>query len=190
MSDCGKIGRVSIRIVGALACLLALSGCFRPMYGQQPGGGVPVADRLMAVKVEPVMSATSIRYDASGHSEGRIQHYLAGELRFLLTGGGAEVASRYSVSVEARTETKTATISRRGTATDGVVNVRVVFKLQETATGREIVQGTVFTSAAFMRSSNRFASLRAARDAEIRSAKDLARLIHLRLAIAMSDVRS
>ena len=55
--------------------------------------------------------------------------------------------------------------------------------------GRQVItQGVAFTAASYDRTSQRFADMRAARDAEIRDAKNLADQIQTRIAAAMSTI--
>jgi LPS-assembly lipoprotein len=60
------------------------------------------------------------------------------------------------------------------------------YKLMPIGGGAPITSGVAFTFASYDRTSQRFANIRAARDAEIRDAKVLAEQIKTRLAIALA----
>jgi LPS-assembly lipoprotein len=75
------------------------------------------------------------------------------------------------------------TISQRATA--GSVVMDADYKLTAIDGGAPIISGAAFTFSSYDRTSQRFANIRAARDAEIRDAKILAEQIKTRISAAL-----
>jgi LPS-assembly lipoprotein len=156
------------RAYAALLMGLGLSGCIQPLYGSLPSGG-NVADELQTIAVDPIA--------------GRLGHYLGDELIFGFNGTGSQVPAKYHLTV---TVTETAqtplldTVTGYPTAANVVVNAD--YKLAPTGGGEPVAKGRVTALSSYDRTSQRFANIRAARDAEIRNAKTLADQLRARLA--------
>ena len=151
---------------------LALGGCLQPMYGGVAGDSL--RSELAAIKVEPISD--------------RIGHYLGNELVVALNGTGSEVTPKYRLLISIAEKVQTPLIDTiSGRATAGTVVVDANYRLLPVGTSEPIVQGTAFVAANYDRTSQRFANVRAARDAEIRTAKALSEQIHVRIASALSD---
>lgn len=157
-----------LAVISAIICLsIALGGCVRPLYGGARGAGLRA--ELAAIRVEPVKH--------------RIGHYLANELVFSLNGTGSSPAKKYRlvVSLTERVQSPVVdTISGRATAATVVVDAH--YRLIPVGAEAPIASGVAFVAASYDRTSQRFANIRANRDAEIRAAKALAEQIHVRLA--------
>jgi LPS-assembly lipoprotein len=153
-------------IVPVLA--LALSGCLRPMYSEM-GPGPPVSAALAAVSVDEV--------------RGRLGHYLDEELSFALNGGNAADQTRYrlAVTLTERIETPVADVVT-GRAQVATIIVEAEYVLTRAGGGPELARGRAVQSASYARLTQRFAGVRAGRDAEIRIAKLLAEQIKNRIA--------
>lgn len=164
-----RILRVSL--IGALS--LNLSACFRPLYGPTASGESMVA-LLAAVQVDDVVMA---------QGQERIGHYLRSELIFNLDGSGSPSPKRYRLRMQGSETVQTPIVSSTtGRAEAGTIIGTVKYSL-ETLDGIKIIsEGVATSTATYDRSVQRFASLRAARDAEIRLAKVLAEQIKTRLA--------
>lgn len=157
----------------AVAVLLCapLAGCFQPMYGGQAGQAL-VQD-LRSIKVEPIPE--------------RIGHYLANELTFALNGTGATIQPRYRLVINVRQRVQAPLVDTvSGRATSGMLIVDAEYRLIPVDGGPTVASGVAFVTASYDRTSQRFANLRAARDAEIRSARSLADQIRTRLSIDLS----
>lgn len=155
----------------SLAASLLLSGCLQPMYGGIQGAAL--RSELSAIAIEPIPD--------------RIGHYLANELIFSLNGTGSQVTPKYRLYIAIRETVQTPLIDTiSGRATAGSVVVDADYRLLPAAGGTPVTEGVAFTVASYDRSSQRFANIRAARDAEIRDAKTLADQIKTRLAIALA----
>ena len=69
---------------------------------------------------------------------------------------------------------------------NGTVTITATFTLTENANGRAVVSDTVFETTSFDFSAQRFANIRAQRDAEDKLARSLATDIRMRLAMALT----
>jgi LPS-assembly lipoprotein len=147
--------------------LLGLSGCIHPMYGANG-----VNNKLAEIEVAPIPE--------------RVGHYLAEELKFETDGSGNRPSPRYRLTISA-TSTAVGTIVDIGSqrADAAVVQVNATYSLAEIAGGRAVTSGAVYASASYDRTEQRYANVRAARDAEIRAATVLADQIRTRLAVAL-----
>ncbi|QBR71348.1 hypothetical protein CU048_08705 [Beijerinckiaceae bacterium] len=165
-------GRAALAVLAALSISFSLAGCFRPLYGPLSAGG-DVAGELQAIEVQPIPN--------------RLGHYLGNELIFRLNGTGAHVPPKYRLVVTASSSVRTPlfdTVTGYPTAATVVVNANYV--LTPVQGGEPIIKGTATVAASYDRTSQRFADIRAARDAEIRDAKELADQIRTALASAIA----
>lgn len=164
--------RIWLRAPFALAISLVLSGCIQPLYGSL-GAGSDVAGELQAIKVDPI--------------NGKTGHYLVNDLIFALNGTGAQVPAKYLLKVTLSENVQTPlldTVSGYPSAANVVVNAE--YKLLHAGTEAQITAGKVTVLEGYDRTSQRFANLRAAQDAEIRGAKMVADQIRIRLAAALA----
>jgi LPS-assembly lipoprotein len=163
--------RVVIQLTLVLSLSLGLGGCFRPVYA--PYAGFEVRGELQSIAVEPV--------------QGRLGHYMTEELRFLLNGTGDQPSAKYRLLITFSQSGQTSLIDTvTGRATANSLSVRADYKLLPVVGGAPVTEGYVISLADYDRASNRFANVRAARDAEIRNAKTLADQIRTRIASALS----
>ncbi|MES2905751.1 MAG: LPS assembly lipoprotein LptE [Pseudomonadota bacterium] len=154
------------------ALFLALAACqVQPLYGTfGPGGAPAIGDNLSQVEIAPVGGRTGIA--------------LRNELIFVLTGGGQAVTNgRYKLAIamqESATPTQYEQIS--GRATSAMNYTSATYVLTDTATGTKLYQSRSFARSTFDQDVNRFANVRAERDAEDRAIKVLAQEIRNSLA--------
>ena len=147
---------------------LPLAGCLQPLYGEFSTTGT-VASDMQSVMVDPLPD--------------RLGHYITNELIFAFNGTGAPITPRYHLKIAVRESTATPLIDTvSGRASAGTILVNADYILTPTGTTKPFAQGTVFVAASYDRTSQRFADVRAARDAEIRDAKLLADQIRTRVA--------
>lgn len=166
--------RASLTAVGLLA--VAVSGCLRPLYGPT-ASGQPLPAAMAAVEVEPVQAAIG---------QERLAHHLRSELVYNLDGSGQPAPKRYRLVLTTSERVQTPIVnSSTGRADSATIIVAVAYKLTAEGGVRIIAEGTAQSTASYDRTSQRFASVRAARDAEIRVAKVLAEQIKTRLATAL-----
>jgi LPS-assembly lipoprotein len=166
--DLARAARISL----ALAASLALAGCFRPLYGPT-ASGEKLQDVLAAIEVEKVVSPAG---------QERIGHYLRSELIFDLDGSGRPHPKRYKLALDtAETIQPVSVDTASGRADAALLNGTAKFDLKN-AEGKSVFAGIARANATYQRDQQRFASVRAARDADIRVAKLLADDIKHRLA--------
>ena len=160
------------RLFAALLMGLALSGCIQPLYGPLSAGG-DVAGELQAIAVEPIPN--------------RLGHYLGNELIFGFNGTGSQVPPKYRLIVTVTENVQTPlldTVSGYPSAANVVVNAD--YRLMPVGGTEPVTKGQATVVASYDRTNQRFANLRAARDAEIRDAKTLADQIRIRVAAAIA----
>jgi LPS-assembly lipoprotein len=158
--------------VGALLLAAGLSGCFQPLYGEAAHPGL--VEDLRAIEVAPIPN--------------RIGHYLAEDLIADLNGTGQSAPQpKYRLIVTISTGTQTPTVnSEINVASSATMTGDANFMLVKVDGGAEVVKGVASVAAAYDRTTQRYADLRAARDAEIRIARMLSSEISLRLASALA----
>jgi LPS-assembly lipoprotein len=161
--------------LAALALLPAilLAGCLQPVYGPLSEGGGRVGAELQAIAVDPIKD--------------RLGHYLGDELIFALNGTGSQVTPKYHLIVTVKETTGTPLIDTvTGYPTSSTVLVSADYKLVPFGSTEPLTKGTASVAASYDRTSNRFADVRAARDAEIRDARSLAETIRTQLIAALA----
>lgn len=163
------------RIVAVTAAAALLAGCIRPLYGPQTMStqNDSVRNTLAAIDVPMVPD--------------RLGHTLRNELVFLLEGRDTPAEKQYRLLISTFENVSTAIVSSVGRADAASVNGRANYRLMRISDNREIASGLAYGFASYQRSPQRFASLRAARDAQERVAKYLAEQIHLQLATKLAN---
>jgi LPS-assembly lipoprotein len=159
--------------LGAVFLTAALAGgCFQPLYGEGTVSkvGSNVRNAMLSIEVPEI--------------KGLVGHYLRNELVFELDGGGAPDAQKRLRLVATTTESlEVVTVDyANGRADSAVLVATANWQLLRTGSNEVVSSGTSVVRAPYERSQQRFASLRAARDAQIRAAKNLAQLIKARIA--------
>ena len=157
---------------------LGLAGCFRPLYGSPEFGGLGIQQGLAGVTVE-------VQGD-------RLEHYLRNELEFGLRGDGSQTGPRtHRLVVVPRTTLITAIVDRVSGSAESV-NMVITAKYSLYALKNPTLalsEENTTVSVSYERNVQRFASIRAARDAEIRGAKQLAEQIKTRVAAYLASNR-
>ena len=166
------LGCALARASAALLLGLALSGCIQPLYGSLGTNG-DIAGELKTIAVNPI--------------SGRLGHYVGNELIFGLNGTGAHVTPKYHLAVTLIENVQTPLLDTvSGYPTAANVVVQADYQLLPAGGGEPVTKGRVSALASYDRTSQRFANLRAARDAEIRDAKTIADQIRTRIAAALA----
>lgn len=165
----------------ALGAALATAGCLRPLYGPTPSG-VPLAQVLASIDVDQI---------TAGIGQERFSHYVRSELIFELNGTGVPGPKRYRLVLNVSQTVQTPIVDTlSGRADSATLNGRVEYTLFEREGNRVVTQGIATSTASYDRNPQRFATVRAARDADIRLAKLLAEQIRTRLAAALATGRT
>ena len=158
------------RLAAAAALTLGLAACFRPLYGPT-ASGVPLQGELAAIAVDEVTVSPAFE---------RFSHYLRSEVVFNLNGSGVPATKRYKLGLPI-------VDTASGRAQSATLVGDVAYTLATLDGSKVITSGKVQGSASYDRNVQRFATVRAAREAEIRLAKLLADQIRTRVAIAVSN---
>ena len=171
-------GSGAARLAFASMLTLSVSACFRPLYGPT-ASGEPMAVALASVQVDDV---------AMAQDQERLGHYLRSELIFGLDGSGQNATpKRYRLKMQGSESVTTPIVSATTARAEAGTIIGTIKYSLETLDGTKVInEGVATATATYDRSIQRFASLRAARDAEIRLAKVLADQIKTRIASVMA----
>lgn len=162
----------AVRLAAFTALALSLAGCLRPLYGPS-ASGASVPALLASIDVQPIAVPVELE---------RVSHYLRSELIFDLDGSGQPAPKRYKLTVSYTQSVATPIVdTATGRAQSATITGNATYTLT-TFDGAPVTTGTAVGSASYDRFPQRFASVRAARDAEIRVAKLLADQIRTRVA--------
>ena len=174
------VGSVTVRAarLGLVAAMsLSLSACFRPLYGPT-ASGESIQALLASVQVDEIVMA---------QGQERLGHYLRSELVFDLDGSGQPVKKQYRLKLSGSETVQTPIVSSTtGRAEAGTVIGNIRYSLEDLSGTKVIAEGIATSTATYDRSIQRFASQRAARDAEIRLADTLADQIKTRIASVLA----
>lgn len=156
-----------LALAALLGSTLLAGGCFRPLYADNTASSVggSVRSALQAIDIPEI--------------KGLIGHYLRNELVFEFDGGNGPDAPK-TLKFETNLADSVEVVSvdyQNGRADSAVLNVTATWKLTKIGTGEVVSSGTNSVREPYERSAQRFAVIRAARDAQIRAAKNLAGII-------------
>lgn len=161
-----------LMLLAALGAAALGGGCLRPLYadGTTSTVGGSVKDALRGVEVADI--------------KGLVGHYLRNELVFNLDGGGSESdrAKRLKLEASVSETLEVVTVDYANGRADSAILVATANWKVTDGTGKVVSSGTNIVRAPYERSEQRFATVRAARDAQIRAGKSLAELIRGQLA--------
>ncbi|MCP4562886.1 MAG: hypothetical protein GY873_32000 [Bosea sp.] len=167
--------RRPLALAAALGLAALAGGCFQPLYGEgtvsKVGGNVRNA--MLGIEVPEI--------------KGLVGHYLRNELVFEFDGGGEPDRQKIlRLAATTRETLEVITVDyANGRADSAILVATVDWQLVRVGSNEVVATGQSVVRAPYERSQQRFASLRAARDAQIRAAKELAQLIKARVAIAL-----
>jgi LPS-assembly lipoprotein len=157
--------------IAAFSLAGGLSGCFQPLYSESAHPGL--AEDVRAIEVAPIKD--------------RIGHYLGDDLVSDLNGTGQSAPPKYRLTVTLSIGTQTPTVnSELNVATSATMTGEANYTLNKVDGGAQVLKGNAMAAAAYDRFAERYADLRAARDAEIRLARALSAEISLRVASALA----
>jgi len=152
--------RLALRLAGMLALAGMGSGCLQPVHSTR-FGSESVQSQLSEISVTQV--------------EGYLGYALKTELDYLLTNGQPVKTGRYQLKVATKQNKGSSIIdATTGRAQLVTIQVEAIYELRETKGGKIRGSGRTFASATYDRSQQRFATIRAQRDAEERVGKALA----------------
>ena len=179
MSSFNVKGLVHLTLVAGLSIgmSLGLSACFRPLYGPTASGG----------SLQTTLASIDVPEIEWPNGQERIGHYLRSELIYALNGSGMETPKRYVLKLALSQTLSTPVVdAESGRANAAIVNGRLTYTLTSPDGSKVIARGTATSTASYDRFQNRFATVRAGRDAEIRLARVLAEQVRTRLSAELS----
>jgi len=174
----GTVGRW-VRNGAALALAGLLAGCFQPLYGDRLGtGDSAVRTALSSVDVKQIPAP-------NGTPEARIAVELRNDLLFGITGGHSPAPPSYTLAIRI-SSTRLSVIVDINSGRPDIENygIDATYTLTDIATNKAVVTGQAFARVAYdiPGTEQRFARVRALRDAENRAAGVIAEQIKSRLA--------
>lgn len=150
-------------VVGVAA--LGLAGCFQPLHG---GALSHSAATLAQIEVAPI--------------NGHLGHQLKSELDFLLSNGSPPDQPAYRLTVRPSIQTSSVIVDAAGGRPQTLTYTATAsFQLVSVKDGASVSVGSVSSVLSIDRTQQRFATVRALRDADIRAARVLADQIRARL---------
>ena len=155
-------------IVAAMTGALILAGCFRPLYGSSIGGN-NLRSTLAQIEVKPIA-------DIAGH-------YLREELLYTFNGGApvSSADSNYTLTVTLSESNQAVALDPSGGRSDAAsLSITANYVLKDKAE-KTLNEGSLVAAASIDRLSQRFAAVRALREARIRIAKTLADQLEIQL---------
>ena len=158
-------------LMAAALVAAGLSGCFQPMYSEAAHPGL--VEDVRAIEVAPINT--------------RFGHYFVEDLRTELNGTGQPTTPKYRLTVKLSTNQQTPTINTEiNVASSATVFGDAEFSLVRLSDNKEIFKDKATAAAAYDRTTQRYAALRAARDAELRLSRALAQEVATRVASKLS----
>lgn len=162
------------------ACVAALAlGACQPLHSSNGGPVTTVGSDSAAVASAPSLAAIDIL-----PIDGRVGLKIRNDLRFALTGGGEPITPpRYRLDITVQVlQAQTAIVDpytdRPELETAGI---DAAYTLVEVGTGMPVLSGNALGRATYTRNRQRFASVRAERDAEDRAARIVVEQIRAKL---------
>ena len=160
-----------------VAMSLSLSACFRPLYGPTASGE----------RVDATLAAIEVAEMDVIPAYERMSHYLRSEVVYALNGSGLPTPKRYKLALGFSQTIESPIVDTvTGRASSATVIGDVSYTLTTLDGSKVLSSGTATSYASYDRYSQRFTTVRAARDADIRLAKALADQIKTRLAVALA----
>ena len=165
------------RFALAAGLTLSLSACFRPLHGPT-ASGQSLQTELASIDVP------EREWPAALANTG---HYLRSELIYALNGSGSATPKRYRLNLALRQSQSSPVVnSQIGTASSIILGGTLTYTLTSLDGSTVITQGTATSTTSHDRFPQRFANIRANRDAEIRLARTLAEQVRTRLSAALA----
>ncbi|QRM29642.1 LPS assembly lipoprotein LptE [Microvirga sp. VF16] len=156
---------------------LGLSACFRPLHGPTVSGQ----------SLQTVLASIDVPEIEWPPALANTGHYLRSEMIYALNGSGSDTPKKYNLKMSMRESQSSPVVdSETGTASSVIVGGTLTYTLTSLDGKTVVTQGVATSSTSFDRFPQRFANIRAARDAEIRLAKDLAQQVKTRLSATLA----
>jgi len=172
----GRLARLAL----VLAAASLTAGCFQPLYATHPavGGTEGVRDKLAAIDIPPIKAP-------NGSPLERVAVGVRNALQYDLNGAAGGYAPTHRLIVKVNASQFTVTIDpNSGRPSGQVASVGATYQLVEIATGKVVVTDSTFVHVDYdiPGVEQRFAAMRAKRDAEDHAIQIVADRIRNRLA--------
>ncbi|MDX5595131.1 LPS assembly lipoprotein LptE [Pseudovibrio sp. SPO723] len=170
--------------VAVVASALLLAGCqVRPLYGVK-AVTLTADGQEVETSVQQQLASIDVEVaDIGGESLSRVNQFLRNELLFNLRRGGDGLPTQYRIKILVnKIESEVGVEELADVPSAYNLTLNASFILSDAANEKTLYTGRSFASASYDFSSQRFANLRAERDAEDRAAKVVAADIQARLA--------
>ncbi|HLL26373.1 MAG TPA: LPS assembly lipoprotein LptE [Xanthobacteraceae bacterium] len=163
---CGRLAGIAL-----LAGMLA--GCFQPMYADHSlvgGTGPNLRDAMRDVEIAKI--------------DGRVGQEIRNDIIFELSGGqGNPTGAPYKLNMQVATNSSSTLIdAQTGLPEDETVSLDVTYKLHDVANDKIVMTDKAIARVTIDRTQQRYARVRALREAENRAAKVIAEQIRARVA--------
>jgi LPS-assembly lipoprotein len=160
----------------ALLCLLVVAGCgFRPVYAPAAAGEADAADRLAAVRIEPLK-------DRAGQ---QLHNFLRDELN----PKGQPINPDYKLQVELSQRTEKLAFRQDETATRANIILNSAFVLRAAEDDRVLYSGSVSSINSYNILDEQYPTDISRADATERGLRELSQSIKLRLAVYFSTAQ-
>jgi len=175
MSSLNLKGLARLVIVAGLS--VGLSACFRPLYGPTASGET----------LQTVLSSIEVPELKWPDAQARVGHYIRSEVIYALNGSGQDLPKRYVLALSLSQTLQSPIVDTvTGRAQTATIAGTLTYTLTAKDGSKTVTTGTVTSYTTYERFPQRFATVRAARDAEIRLAKALADQVKTRLAMELA----
>lgn len=173
----GRTGGTKLTLALLVAGAALLGGCqVRPLYGSLTPGDASTASHVQS-------DLAAIRIDTIDTLGPNTRRVLLTELMFNIERGNSTAEKKYDLRLVGNVSSTSIGVEQLADVPASyTMTMNVTFVLYERATQRTLMTGKSFASASYDFSSQRFANLRAQRDAEERVAKQVAQDMTARLA--------
>jgi LPS-assembly lipoprotein len=174
MSSLEQSARRNCRRLTGIAMLASmLAGCFQPMYADRSltgGTGPNLREAMRDVEIAKI--------------DGRVGQEIRNDIIFELSGGeGNPTGAPYRLNLQIATTSSSAIIDvQSGLPQNETVAIDVTYKLQNVADEKIVLTDKAIARVTVDRTQQRYARVRALRDAENRAAKLVAEQIRARVA--------
>jgi LPS-assembly lipoprotein len=171
--------RDGLRVAIVAGVALGLSGCLRPLHGPTVSGA----------SLQNVLASIDIPDKDWPDSQAVVGHYLRSELMYDLNGSGSDTPKKYNLKLSLTERLSTPIVdSISGRAQSATLTGNLKYTLTSIDGKTVVTTGTATAQASYDRFNQRFATVRAGRDAEIRLAKTLSEQVKTRLAATLSQM--
>src|SRR5882757_1657833 len=170
--------RIAARLLAVAALAGLTAGCFQPMYAEHTDGTPGLREKLMGIELPPVDKPNASR-------DARIGVEIRNALAFKLYGNATGMAPTHRLVLRFNTSRSSLMIDP-ATALPSSENygIDAQYNLIEIVSNKSVMTGTTFSRVTYdiPGQLQRFARVRAFRDAEDRAAREIAENIQTRLA--------